>query len=375
MATREPLWLGTGFSYSPEEDRLLISNLLGGPRATFTPSTTLGNRPAHGVVRLGDLAVTQDGTPGMRVLVGAGSAFVAGSSNAEQGSYAVRNDAALTVNLAASDATQRRNDIVVARITDADYSGSTRTFTIEIVQGALYSGAHNTANDPVLPASCLALARVQVAAADTSITNAEITDLRQFISPLSTLRRGTSVQRGTAIDLENGDKWFETDTGRVAMYYNSAWIFQEGPPPRFRVTGGAGGQTGVASGGGGYNCTWANGTEVIDTEGAIAIGTGVFTCPATLPGRWHFEFGVGIEPAANGIRAAWLWHANTSRRYAQSSQINQGGAGSESFTGTAEIVLAAAETVVVQVYQTSGANRYVNTSADQYFQGRYVGPA
>lgn len=373
MATRDPLWLGTGFSYSPEEDRLLLSNLLGGPRATFTPSTTLGNRPGHGVVRLTDLAVTQDGTPGMRVLVAAGSAFIAGSSNAEQGSYAVRNDAGMVVNLAASDATQRRNDIVVARITDADYSGSTRTFTIEIVQGTLYSGAHNPANDPVLPASCLALARVQVAAADTSITNAEITDLRQFISPLSTLRRGTSVQRSTAIDLENGDKWFETDTGRVAMYYNSAWIFQEGPPPRFRLISGGSGQSmpdNVAT-----TFTWVNGTEVVDTEGAIAIGTGVFTCPATLPGRWRFDYAVEWIPNASGFRQCWVEHSVGPTKYAEQIANNIGAGLSMHQTGSVDIVLSASDTVAVRGQQNSGTALSVNRFTNQYFQGRYVGPA
>ncbi len=372
MATKDPLWLGTGFSYSPGEDRLLLSSLLGGPRATFTPSTTLGNRPGHGVVRLTDLNVTQDGTPGMRVLVAAGSAFVAGSSNAEQGSYAVRNDAGLVVNLAASNATQRRNDIVVARITDADYAGGTRTFTIEIVQGTLYSGAHNVANDPALPASCLALARVQVAAADTSITNAEITDLRQFISTLGSDRRGTSAQRVLAIDLENGDTWYETDTTRTYLYNGTAWQFLYGSPPRFRVTGGGAGQTGVVNGAN-TNCTWANGTEVTDTEGAIAIGTGVFTCPTAFAGRWVFEFSASFAANNTGIRATWLTHSVSSRRYAQGSQINQNAAGGETICGAAEIVLAAGETVAVTVYQTSGGNLTVNTSADQYFQGRYVG--
>lgn len=222
MAPREPLWLGTGLSYSPEEDRLLLSSLLGHRRATFTPTSTLANKPGHGVVRLTDLLVAEDGTPGMRVKVAAGSAFIAGSESAEQGTYAVRNDADLVVNLAASDATLRRNDIIVGRVRDADYSGATRSFAIEVVQGATYAGAHNDANDPALSANSLALARVQVAAADTAITNAEITSLRK-IAPMGGRRRGTAAERLLALDLEEGEDWYETDGDRLLAYTGAVW--------------------------------------------------------------------------------------------------------------------------------------------------------
>ena len=145
-------------------------------------------------------------------------------------------------------------------------------------------------------------------------------------------------------------------------------------PPRFRVTGGAGGQTGVAHSAN-ATCTWANGTEVTDTEGAIAIGTGVFTCPAAFAGRWRFDFQVAFEQYNVGIRASWLEHSVGPRRYAQSSQINQGGAGAESISGSVDIVLAASDTVKVVVFHTAGVARTVNANADQHFQGRYIGPA
>ena len=167
---------------------------------------------------------------------------------------------------------------------------------------------------------------------------------------------------------------YTSDTNTLWFYTGSDWLFQSGPPPRFRLTGGGAGQTGVVSGASTI-ATWANGTEVTDTEAAIAIGTGVFTCPSALAGRWSFEFATAFEAASTGLRASWLQHSVSTRRYAQSSQTNQSAAGGEAFTGAAEIVLAASDTVAVYVYQTSGANRTVNTSADQYFQGRYVGPA
>jgi hypothetical protein len=266
MAPREPLWIGTGASYSPEEDRLLLSNLLKAPRATYTPSTTLGNRPGVGIAREGDLLVTQDGTPGMRVLVASGSAFVAGSQSSEQGVYAVRNDAAYVVNLAAADAVNRRNDIIVARIQDADYSGAVRSFTVEVKQGANYAGAHNNANDPTLDPNSLPLARVQVAPGDTSITNAEITDLRQFV-PMAGRRRGSAAARLLAINVEAGEEWYETDTGRLFAYHAAAWV----PiPTGRRMTSGVSSATTDASG----NLVVAHGLGATPNAVIMSLGPG-----------------------------------------------------------------------------------------------------
>ena len=167
---------------------------------------------------------------------------------------------------------------------------------------------------------------------------------------------------------------YTSDTNTLWFYTGSAWLFQSGPPPRFRLTGGGAGQTGVVTATN-TNCTWANGTEVTDTEAAIAIGTGVFTCPAALAGRWLFEYSVAYDANGTGVRYAWLSHSAGPRLYGRMNMINLNAAAGELLSASAEIVLAAAETVVVVVHQTSGANRTVNTSADQYFQGRYVGPA
>lgn len=167
---------------------------------------------------------------------------------------------------------------------------------------------------------------------------------------------------------------YTSDTNTLWFYTGSAWLFLKGPPPRFRLTGGATGQTGVATATN-TTATWANGTEVTDTEAAIAIGTGVFTCPAALAGRWEFQYSAYFVQAATGIRSIWVEHSASSRRYAQASQASQGGSGPEIFTGSADIVLAGAETVKVVMFQNSGGNLSVNTSADTYFQGRYIGPA
>lgn len=145
-------------------------------------------------------------------------------------------------------------------------------------------------------------------------------------------------------------------------------------PPRFRVTGGGAGQTGVVTATD-TQCTWANGTEVADTEGTIAIGTGTFTCPAGLAGRWQFDYAVSFQVSAAGnYRVAWMRHSNGPKRYAQMSTPCVGSI-DDRLTGSSDIVLAGGDTVAVYVHHASGGNLWLNNSADQYFQGRYIGPA
>ena len=167
---------------------------------------------------------------------------------------------------------------------------------------------------------------------------------------------------------------YTSDTNTLWFYTGTAWLFRSGPPPRFRVTGGGAGQTGVVSGAT-TQATWANGTEVTDTEAAIAVGTGTFTCPAALAGRWQFDYSTQFATNATGQRLAFLRHNVGPRDYAGVAQTNAGGAISETPSGSSEIVLAASDTVAVYVVQTTGGNLTVNTSTNSYFQGRYVGPA
>ena len=128
----------------------------------------------HGLVRSGQLAVTQNGTPNMSVNVGAGTALVNGSSVLAQGIYAVTNDATVNLAIATADATNPRRDLVVVQVRDntADASGfnDARLFVVTGTPAA-------SPVDPTVPAGCLVLARVAVAALASSIVNANITTL------------------------------------------------------------------------------------------------------------------------------------------------------------------------------------------------------
>ena len=153
--------------------------MLGGMLGTVTGSFAGGvasSDPAHGVVRATDFAVTQNGTPNMSVNVAAGGAFIRGTLNANQGAYHVWNDGTVNLSITAADATNGRRDLVIAQVRDAAYSGATNDARITVVTGT-------PAASPVDPSlasfpNALVLARITVAAGDTAINTADITDLR-----------------------------------------------------------------------------------------------------------------------------------------------------------------------------------------------------
>lgn len=153
--------------------------MLGGMLGTVTGSFAGGvasSDPAHGVVRATDFAVTQNGTPNMSVNVAAGGAFIRGTLNANQGAYHVWNDGTVNLSITAADATNGRRDLVIAQVRDAAYSGATNDARITVVTGT----AAASPVDPSLASfpNALVLARITVAAGDTNINTADITDLR-----------------------------------------------------------------------------------------------------------------------------------------------------------------------------------------------------
>lgn len=164
MTEKNPaLYLQQRTDHTAEGDRALLTSFVSN----------------EGVSGSGDLKVTQNGTPGMSVYVAAGKAFVQGDDNGSQGLYHVWNDATVTLAISAADATNPRRDLIVARVRDAYYSGATNAFDLFVITGTPAASP----SDPAVPNNCLVLARVAVAALATSITNANITDLRTQYTP------------------------------------------------------------------------------------------------------------------------------------------------------------------------------------------------
>lgn len=186
-------------------------------------SALVANR---GIATPTDLAVTQNGTPNMTVLVATGQVAIPGSEATYQGTYLCENRGSLAVTISAADATNPRRDLIVARVRDAGYSGATNSFAIEAVTGT----AAASPVDPTVPANSWVLARVAVAAAATSITNANITDMRSTYSSsqygLMATAGGTIICTSTtrpAAPFE-GMNIYETDTDLKQTYTGSAWV-------------------------------------------------------------------------------------------------------------------------------------------------------
>lgn len=185
----------------------------------------LGNRP--GIVAAGHLAVSEkSGTPNMSVDVAEGQLVLKGSEGSYQGLYLCEARGVTNLAISAADATNPRRDLIVARVRDAAYSGATNTFSLEVVTGT----PAGSPADPSLPSgSCFVLARVQVAASASSITNANITDLRTSYSigqygqaaALGGIIRCTNGTRPTG---EEGLKIYEADTDVEYTYNGSAYV-------------------------------------------------------------------------------------------------------------------------------------------------------
>jgi hypothetical protein len=156
MALRTPpSWLQFG-SHTAENDRLT-------QQAAYSSTGVLGN----------SMAVTAQGSPNMTVNVGSGWCAIL-SSYSQAGVYVGYNDAAVTLTIAASDASNPRIDLIVATVNDQAYAGVTNNITYQVVTGT--PAASPTV--PSTPTNSIALAQIAVGAGVTSITSANITELR-----------------------------------------------------------------------------------------------------------------------------------------------------------------------------------------------------
>lgn len=123
------------------------------------------------------LSVTEkSGTPDMSVDVAEGSCLIAGTEGTYQGTYFAENRGTTNLVIGAADATNERYDLIVAKVEDSDYSGATDAWSLAVVAG---TPAASPA-DPTTPDNSITLARVSVPALDTSIEDAQITDLRPW---------------------------------------------------------------------------------------------------------------------------------------------------------------------------------------------------
>jgi hypothetical protein len=132
-----------------------------------------------GVLSAGELAVTAQATPNMSVVLGPGRAKVAGTSVSPpagmswttQAMYDVLNDAALTLTVTTSNATNPRIDALYGQVQDSFYSGATNTAIAGIAAGV----PSPSPVAPSVPTNSILLAYIAVGANVTAIVAGNIT--------------------------------------------------------------------------------------------------------------------------------------------------------------------------------------------------------
>ncbi len=231
MTAQSPPWAIQADAHPASAVRRANAALFAAPTTSFSGGVqAVDAGGAHGVVRPNDLKVTQHGTPNMSVDIAAGMCNIRGTEATLQGVYAgCTNSASLTLTISAADATNARKDLVVAKVRDSEYSGSSDDFSIVVVTGT----PAGSPSDPAIPENSLVLARVAVAANATSIVTANITDLRTNACAAGGVLVCTSSTRPTSQAALEGQMIYETDTNKMYVSDGSNWV-----PPK-NVAGGA----------------------------------------------------------------------------------------------------------------------------------------
>jgi hypothetical protein len=187
MAIRDAWMTGTT-SFDAEEVRVAAA-------APWNPATSAvkvqtGIKPGPG--NPGN--VTATGTPDGFVHVSAFTAIIQSSRAANAGAYTLTIDATVDINVLATPAnsTNPRNDLIIAYVPDTFYGDANSTPVVRSVVGTP-SGSPSDPSTAAFP-DAVTLARVRVNANATTITTANITDLR----PPATVAVGGVVPTNTA---------------------------------------------------------------------------------------------------------------------------------------------------------------------------------
>ncbi|MFJ9420679.1 hypothetical protein [Streptomyces sp. NPDC101249] len=160
--------LVNGATHSAQQFRMLVRDLANG---------------AEGITQGDDLKITQRSTPGAGVSVADGSGVVRGRANTFQGAYAACNIGSVNVDIAATGSGAGRSDMVILRVEDPEYEGTLNPATDQIAYFQVLSGVSSSATAIPDGRTGIPLARIDIPASTSTITNAMITDLRKVANP------------------------------------------------------------------------------------------------------------------------------------------------------------------------------------------------
>lgn len=177
--------LTNGATHSAQSFRMLVRDLA---------------RGSEGVTEGDDLKVTQRSTPGAGVTVGDGSGVVQGRVQAFQGSYSVCNIGAVDVDIAPTGASPR-SDMVILRVKDPDYEPGLDPARDQIDYFEVIPNVSSSATAIPDGRTGIPLARIDIPASTSTITDAMITDLRVVANPRSARVLKTQSPTGLSTDI------------------------------------------------------------------------------------------------------------------------------------------------------------------------------
>ncbi|MFE6126721.1 hypothetical protein ACFQ6Q_00390 [Streptomyces sp. NPDC056437] len=192
--------LTDGATHSAQQFRLLVADL---------------SRDQEGVTRGTDLKVSQLGTPGSSVQVSSGTGLVIGRYASYQGTYAVANVGATNVAIASTGGSPR-SDMLIVRVEDPEYEGSLDPAVDEVVYFDIISGVSSSATAIPDGRTGIPLARIDIPASTSTITNSHIVDLRKIANPRRDRQMllQSPLSLSTAINNANGTySYFSTHDG------------------------------------------------------------------------------------------------------------------------------------------------------------------
>lgn len=192
--------LTDGATHSAQAFRMLIRDLA---------------RGAEGITEGDDLKVTQLGTPGGSVQISDGSGVIRGRYSAFQGSYAVCNTGADTKSISPTGGTGR-SDMLIVRVEDPEYEGTLNPATDPICYFQIISNVSSSATAIPDGRTGIPLARIDIPASTSTITNAMIVDIRQVANPRRDRRQFVHSPTGASTNISNSNgtyAYFSTEAG------------------------------------------------------------------------------------------------------------------------------------------------------------------
>lgn len=214
MAERDSGWISGGVVDA--EDARLATGVLAAPGSGPLQSRS-GIRPTDGHPG----RVEASSTPSKDVTVRPFQAVIQGTRSTVAGSYLVTLDAVKTVDVlgtAPADGSNERRDLIVARQFDPQYADSRTGMVVERVTGTPAA----TPTDPPVTGDHLKLARLRVRAGATTITTADITDLRTYTSALGSIMLARNAA-DRPVNPYQGFYVHRLDTNRLELWDGASW--------------------------------------------------------------------------------------------------------------------------------------------------------